>query len=82
MQFDPYIILAAFLAVVQLLLTMLPGVLYTRRGTTDTAFRRALSTLAFNLLLPCVVFVNVAGNLSADTIGSYWPFAANTTRER
>lgn len=112
MEFNPIVILSAFLAVLQLVrwrggrvavssaypgagspnhglshgtprpaqvLTMLPGVWYTRRGTVNTTMRRALSSIAFNLLLPCVVFINVAGNVSASTIGDYWPFAFNTT---
>ncbi|EFN60092.1 hypothetical protein CHLNCDRAFT_133407 [Chlorella variabilis] len=78
MSFEPILILYAFLAVVQLILTMLPGVWYTRKGTVNVEMRRALSGMAFNLLLPAVVFINIAGQVTADTIVSYWPFAMNT----
>jgi hypothetical protein len=34
--------------------------------------------MALNLLLPAVVFVNIAGQVTAENIASYWPFAMNT----
>jgi predicted permease len=77
--FSPILILSSFLSVVQLILTMVPGVWYTRKGTMTKDMRRSLSTIAFNLLLPCVVFINIVSNVSASTIGSYWPYAMNTT---
>ena len=40
--------------------------------------RRALSGMAFNLMLPAVAFINIAGQVTADTIVGYWPFAMNT----
>ncbi|EFN53312.1 hypothetical protein CHLNCDRAFT_136993 [Chlorella variabilis] len=78
MSFEPILILYAFLAVVQLILTMLPGVWYTRKGTVNGGMRRALSGMAFNLMLPAVAFINIAGQVTADTIVGYWPFAMNT----
>ena len=39
--------------------------------------RRSLSQISFNLLLPAMSFYNIAAQVSADTIGALWPFAAN-----
>ena len=48
------------------------------QGSVNTPIRRWLSGRAFNLLLPAVVFVNIAGQVTAENIASYWPFAMNT----
>ena len=49
----------------------------TTQGMVSPDMRRSLSTISFNLLLPAMSFFNIASQVSADTIGALWPFAAN-----
>lgn len=43
----------------------------------DQSTRRSISALSWGLLLPAMAFYNVVGQVSASTIASVWPFAAN-----
>lgn len=44
----------------------------------ETATRRKLSIISFNLLLPAFNFFNLAQNIDVSTVTSYLPFAANS----
>lgn len=57
---------------------MAPGFWYTLRGVVETATRRKLSIISFNLLLPAFNFFNLAQNIDVSTVTSYLPFAANS----
>ncbi|KAL4436934.1 hypothetical protein ABPG75_004073 [Micractinium tetrahymenae] len=72
--FSADLLLAAFLAVVQVVLTMAPGAYYGRNGTVDVTTRRSLSKISWELLLPAMAWYNI---ISASNISSVWPFAAN-----
>lgn len=47
------------------------------QGLADGPFRRALSLLAYNLLLPALNLYNIAGQVSASTVLEYVPFVLN-----
>ncbi|EFN53349.1 hypothetical protein CHLNCDRAFT_58621 [Chlorella variabilis] len=48
------------------------------QGVVETATRRKLSIISFNLLLPAFNFFNLAQNIDVSTVTSYLPFAANS----
>lgn len=46
-------------------------------AVADGPFRRALSLLVYNLLLPALNLYNIAGQVSASTVLEYVPFVLN-----
>ncbi|KAL4437035.1 hypothetical protein ABPG75_004174 [Micractinium tetrahymenae] len=77
-EFSPIVILDAFLAICEVVLVMVPGVYYARKGVVSVEVRRKLSLISFGLLLPAMNFYHITGNVSASTIVDYIPFAVNT----
>lgn len=47
------------------------------QGLADGPFRRGLSMLAYNLLLPALNCYNIAHQVSASTVLEYVPFVLN-----
>ncbi|SAL95228.1 hypothetical protein [Absidia glauca] len=70
------LIISAVQSILQVIVTVVFGVILTKVGYIDSAKQKWLSRLNMTFFTPCLLFINIASVISIDKLVTFWPIPA------